>query len=186
MTTQYQRADETDLRPAPSEEARVVAASRSTTLGFADEVVVPRRRHVIDRFDNAAGLFLLRLAAAAVMGVNGLQKVQDRAGTVQQLRALHLPAPETMGMLFGPIEVAIAVALVLGLAVRLAGLGTAFIAISALVLVRWTSTEAVFVADQPGFTGATELLLAGIGLMLLGVGGGGWGLDHTVRNRRAA
>lgn len=159
---------------------------RNTTLGFANEVVVPSRRHVIDRFDNAAGLFLLRLAAAAVMGVHGVQKVQDQAATGQQVRALQIPAPDTVAMLFGPIEIAIAVALVLGLAVRAAGLGTAIVAIGALVLVRWTSPDTIFDAHQPGFTGETELLLAGIGLMLLGVGGGGWGLDHKVRNRRRA
>lgn len=178
MSTQYRSSDETTVQPEAT-------GTRSTTLGFANEVVVPRRRHVIDRFDNAAGLFILRLVVASVMGVHGLQKVQDRAATEQQLRALHVPAPDTLATLFGPIELAIAVALVLGFAVRAAGLGTTIIAISALLLVRWTSTDTIFVAHQPGFAGETELLLAGIGLMLLGVGGGGWGLDRRVRDRRA-
>jgi putative oxidoreductase len=184
MSTQSQRLDETEVDHAPATVPEP-ARARSTTLGFADEEVVPRRRHVIDRFDNAAGLFLLRLVTAAVMGVHGYQKVQDRTGTLQQVRALHLPAPDTVAMIFGPIEIAIAVALVIGLAVRAAGLGTAIVAIGALVLVRWTSPDTIFVAHQPGFTGETELLLAGIGLLLLGVGGGGWGLDRKVRDRRS-
>jgi hypothetical protein len=37
---------------------------------------------------------------------------------------------------------------------------------------------------MPGFTGELDLLLAAVGLTFLGVGGGGWGLDRTFRNRR--
>lgn len=181
LSTQFQRPEDTDDRPAVGSHP-----TGPTTLGFASEVVVPPRRHIVDRFDNAAGLFLLRLTVAAVMAVHGLQMVQDRGATEQQLRALRIPSPDTTALILGPLEIAIAVALVLGIAVRVAGLGTAVIAISALVLVRWTSTDAIFVAHRAGFVGETELLLAGIGLLLLGVGGGGWGLDHKVRNRRKA
>lgn len=208
MSTQFQRPDDTDDRPAvgshPTREIEAGPRARArdepsvpggdasdptdptgaTTLGFASEVVVPPRRHIVDRFDNAVGLFLLRLTVAAVMAVHGLQTVQDRGATEQQLRALRIPSPDRMALILGPLEIDIAVALVLGIAVRVAGLGTAVIAISALVLVRWTSTDAIFVAHRAGFAGETELLLVGIGLLLLG--GGGWGLDHKVRNRRKA
>ncbi|MEO9150753.1 MAG: DoxX family protein [Lapillicoccus sp.] len=203
MSTQFHRPDELETEAASDSpptraielDPRVgddtgstarVGPVPTTTLGFANDDVVHHRRHIVDRFDNAAGLFLLRLTAAAVMGIHGLQKTQAQTATEQQLRSLRIPAPDTLALLFGPLEIAIAVALVLGVAVRAAGLGTAIIAISALVLVRWTAMDAIFVADRPGFVGETELLLAGIGLMLLGVGGGGWGLDHKVRNRRTA
>jgi len=38
----------------------------------------------------------------------------------------------------------------------------------------------------PGFNGDFQLLLAGAGAALLGLGGGGFGLDRAVRNRGTA
>lgn len=145
----------------------------------------PRERtyHVIDRFDGALGLLFLRLAVAAVVGVRGLQKIQHRDETEQMLRAVRLPAPDLLGMLFGPVQLAMAVALVLGLAVRVVGAGIAASAITALVLVNWSAGAVIFTEGVPGFNGDLQLLLAGVGLALLGVGGGAVGLDRSVRHR---
>ncbi|MEO3935176.1 DoxX family membrane protein [Dermatophilaceae bacterium Soc4.6] len=142
-----------------------------------------RTHHVVDRFDGALGLLLLRLVVAAVVGTRGVQKIAHRDETAQMLRAVRLPAYDVLGMLFGPVQLAMAVALVLGLAVRVAGAGVAASAVTALVLVNWSSGSQIFVADVPGFDGDFQLLLAGAGVALLGLGGGGLGLDRAVRHR---
>lgn len=203
MSTQFHRPADDDVASrereagSPSETTRAFGLERdaepaepspssgpvATTPIVTDEAAPPRRRHVIDRFDAAAGLLVLRLATAAVVGVHGLQKIAELSATEQLLTQVGVPAPHIMALIFGPLEIAVAVALVLGIAVRAAGLGVAVIAVCALVLVKWTDHAALFVANQPGFTGDTEFLLAGVGLALLGVGGGGWGLDRKVRNR---
>ena len=172
------RAIETDPEPSRPEPF--------SSLGYDGEEPPARSRHVVDRFDGAIGLFLLRLAVAAVLGAKGLQKAQDHESTEAMLRLAKVPSPEILGYAFGPVQIAIAVALVLGVAVRAAGVGIALSAIWALVTVNWTSGNPLFVADVPGFAGDFQLVLAGIGLMFLGVGGGGFGLDRRFRNRGKA
>lgn len=151
--------------------------------GHVGDKAPARGRHVVDRLDGALGLFLLRLAVAAIMGVRGLQKLQSLPTTQQQLAQLGIPNPATMSVVLGGAEVAIALALVVGLAVRLAGLGITVVAVGALALVQWRSGD-VFTTGQPGFAGELELLLAGVGLALLGLGGGGWALDRRFRRPR--
>ncbi|MDQ2758728.1 MAG: DoxX family membrane protein [Actinomycetota bacterium] len=145
-----------------------------------------RTHHVVDRFDGSLGLLLLRLVVAAVVGVRGLQKISHRDETVQMLRAVRMPAYDVLGALFGPVQLAMAVALVLGLAVRVVGAGVAASAITALVLVNWATGSQIFTSGVPGFDGDFQLLLAGAGVALLGLGGGGLGLDRVVRNRGTA
>lgn len=160
-----------------------VGDEREPFASLGDGEPRTRTHHVVDRFDGAIGLLLLRLVVAAVVGVRGLQKIQHRDETVQMLRAVRLPAPDVLGMLFGPVQVAMAVALVLGLAVRVVGAGVAASAVTALVLVNWSSGAVIFADGVPGFNGDLQLLLAGAGFALLGLGGGAVGLDRSVRHR---
>lgn len=149
--------------------------------GEATEDSGPTRvRHVVDRFDGAAGLLVLRLVTAAVFIIRGLQKLQHLDLTRQQFSQIGIPNPDTMAVVVGVCEVLIALALVFGVAVRAAGLGIAVIAIGALAYVRWRSGS-IFTAGAPGFSGELELVLAGIGIALLGLGGGGWGFDRRLR-----
>lgn len=150
--------------------------------GFPDEAPV-RKKHVIDRIDGAFGLFVLRIVVAAIMGIRGLQVLQHLDVTKQQFVTLGIPAPQTMAIVVGAVDVAIAVALVLGLLVRLAGLGIAVICIAALFYVNWRTGAPIFVDGQPGFGGELELLLAAVGVAFIGLGGGGWGLDRRFRRR---
>jgi uncharacterized membrane protein YphA (DoxX/SURF4 family) len=87
-----------------------------------------------------------------------------------------------MAFAVGVCEVAIAVALVFGILMRVVGLGIAAIAISALVYVKW-HTGVLFTEGQPGFAGELELLLAAVGLAFAGLGGGGWTVDRRFRRR---
>ena len=147
-----------------------------------EDVGPERVRHVVDRFDGAAGLLLLRLVTAVILAVRGLQKLQHLDVTRGQFAQIGIPYPDTMAVVVGGAEFAIAFALIIGAFVRLAGLGIAIITIGALVYVKWRTGD-IFTAGQPGFNGELELLLAGVGLALLGLGGGGWGVDRRFRRR---
>lgn len=141
-----------------------------------------RTRHVVDRFDGALALLVLRIVVAGIFAIRGLQKLQHLDVTRTQFTSLGVPYPETMAAVVGAAEVAIALALVLGLLVRVAGAGIATIAVGALVYARWRSGS-FFTDGQPGFTGELELLLAAVGIAFLGLGGGGWGVDRKYRRR---
>jgi putative oxidoreductase len=142
----------------------------------------PRARHVVDRWDGALGLFLLRIVVAAIFAIRGLQKVQHLDVTRAQFEQVGIPYADTMAFVVGVCEVAIAVALVFGILMRVVGIGIAVIAIGALVYVKWR-TGAVFTDGQPGFAGELELLLAAVGLTFAGLGGGGWTVDRRFRRR---
>lgn len=135
-----------------------------------------------DRFPASLGLFLVRLAVAAVLGVRGAQQLMDIPGTIDVFTGTALPYPEIFAWVTAVASVLIAVALVLGLLVRAAGLGTALVGIGALVYVYWWRSP--FEAGVYGFRGETELLLAVLGVFLLLVGGGAWGIDAAMRKSR--
>jgi uncharacterized membrane protein YphA (DoxX/SURF4 family) len=141
-----------------------------------------KARHIIDRWDGALGLFVLRVVVAAIFAIRGLQKVQHVDVTKTQFEQIGIPYADTMAFVVGVCEVAIAVALIFGIAMRVVGVGIAIIAIGALAYVRWR-TGIVFTDGQPGFTGELELLLAAVGVMFVGVGGGGWTVDRRFRRR---
>jgi putative oxidoreductase len=184
--------------PASAERSAVSRheAERTTSLrpfGITEPVSTPqwedpqaseteRRRHVVDRFDGAFGLLILRVVTAGIFAIRGLQKLQSLDLTSQQFAQAGVPNAATMAIVVGACEVAIAVALLLGVLVRLAGIGIAIITIGALVYVSWRTGQ-VFSAGQPGFSGELELLLAAVGLAFAGLGGGGWGVDRRFRRR---
>lgn len=169
--------------PLPDEETGALTPAREPFADLGDAEGRPRTHHVVDRVDGALGLLLLRLVVAAVLGARGVQKITHRDETVAMLRAVRLPAYDVLGALFGPVQLAMAIALVLGLAVRVVGAGVVVSAVTALVLVNWSSGSALFTDGVPGFDGDFQLLLAGAGVALLGLGGGGFGVDRAVRHR---
>ena len=147
-----------------------------------DESRPPKTRHIVDRWDGALGLLLLRVVVAAIFAIRGLQKVQHLDVTRAQFAQVGVPYAETMAFAVGVCEVAIAIALVFGILMRVVGLGIAAIAIGALVYVKWR-TGVIFTDGQPGFAGELELLLAAVGLAFAGLGGGGWTVDRRFRRR---
>jgi putative oxidoreductase len=147
-----------------------------------EESAPPKARHIIDRWDGALGLFVLRVVVAVIFVIRGLQKVQHLDVTRTQFEQVGIPYADTMAFVVGVCEVAIAIALVFGIAVRVVGVGIAIIAIGALAYVKWR-TGAIFTDGQPGFAGELELLLAAVGLAFAGLGGGGWTVDRRFRRR---
>lgn len=141
-----------------------------------------KTRHIIDRWDGALGLLVLRVVVAAIFAIRGLQKVQHLDVTKTQFEQIGIPYANTLAFVVGVCEVAIAVALIFGIAMRVVGVGIAVIAIGALAYVKWR-TGVLFTEGQPGFTGELELLLAAVGVLFVGVGGGGWTVDRRFRRR---
>jgi len=117
-----------------------------------------------------------------VLAIRGLQKVQHLDVTKTQFEQIGIPYADTLAFVVGVCEVAIAVALIFGIAMRVVGVGIAVIAIGALAYVKWR-TGVLFTEGQPGFTGELELLLAAVGVLFVGVGGGGWTVDRRFRRR---
>ncbi len=168
---------------ASRREAReqALAAAEAKPSVAADPVVVTRRS--TDRFAGGLGLFLLRLVVAAIMLVRGLEIVTNLPAAEAVFAQTRIPEPRIMALVTGVAGLAIAVALVFGLLVRLAGLGVALIGVGALVFVQWGNWSP-FVQGRSGFLGEFELLLAAVGILFMFTGGGGFGLDRSFRKSR--
>lgn len=89
-------------------------------------MIVHRRN--TDRFLGSLGLFLLRLVTAAIMLVRGLEIVTNIPAAQASFAQTRIPEPGIMAIVTGVSALLIAVALVFGLFVRVAGLGITLIA----------------------------------------------------------
>ena len=109
-------------RPEPDRTAqfRPFSANPGATTEWEEpqEEKPERMRHIVDRFDGAAGLFVLRLAVAVILGIRGLQKIQHLDVTQQQVTDLGLPSPSILAAVIAYGQFAIALALLLALVVR--------------------------------------------------------------------
>lgn len=170
-------------RAAARAERQRALGVRSQPTPSEEPVEVGPTKHSTDRFLGSLGLFLIRLIVAVIMGVHGAQKLLDLEGTTQFFATTALPYPEIFALVTAVGEVLIALALLLGLLVRVAGVGVLAISVGALVLVYWYQWP--FQEGTSGFQGELELLLAGAGLLFLCVGGGWWGIDAAMRRGRA-
>lgn len=165
-------------------EAALVASVAAAPVTVTKPEPIRVEKRTTDKFVGSLGLFLLRLIVAGIFAIRGLGILTDLPTATKTFAATILPQPELWAIITGASSLAIALALVLGLLTRVAGLGVALIAGGALALVYWGSSFSPFVAGQPGFYGELELLLAGVGIMFLTVGAGGWSLDRSFRDAR--
>lgn len=183
----YVTSEATDDEPTSySTDSTDSTRSTDSTGSTGSTAVTEVRREagpklVTDRVIASVGLLALRLTVAAVLGVHGVQKFQHLDATKQFFASTAIFAPEAMATVTAIGEILVAVGLVLGVAVRLAGLGTVLIGVGALVYVKWTG--AIFSDKVDGFAGDIELLLVGAGLALLALGGGALGVDRWFRGR---
>lgn len=164
--------------------ARDAALTAATpTVAAATPVVKPQKR-TTDKFAPALGMFLLRLALAAIFGIRGIFALMDIPAAQKVFQHTIVPQPNIMAIVVAVAEVCIAVAFVFGLLTRVAAFGGALIAGGALAFVMW-GPWSPFVSGRPGFLGELELLIAAACLLLVFTGGGGWALDHGFRAGRA-
>ncbi len=147
-----------------------------------DPVVHWRRDN--DRFLPSLGLFLLRLATAAVVGVIGYQVLTDIDATSDFLSQTMIPEPRLVSWILGFTLGVLALLLVIGMLQRVVGVVLLVAAVGSLAFIRWGSFSP-FVEGREGFLGDRTLLLAVIGFLLLALGGGAWGVDGAYRRGRA-
>lgn len=138
-----------------------------------------------DRFFGSLGLFVMRLVAAAVLGITGYQVLTNVDRTTEFLGQTMIPEPRLVTWIVGFTLGALALLLVIGLLQRVVGVLLLLLSIGSLVFIRW-GTFSPFVEGREGFLGDKTLLLAAIAFVLIGVGGGLWGVDGAFRRARAA
>ena len=190
-TGDFEELDEATKREQDRERRRaerdeVLGIRRKAVQDTTEETEVDARqtkdKRSTDKFIGSAGLFVLRVVAAGIIGLHGFAKALDLGAVQGMLAQTVIPEPMIMAYVLTAAEVAIALALLFGLLTRLAGLGLAAIGTGALVFVRWTTNP--FTGNQ--LAGELELLLAGVGVLFVCLGAGGWSIDRAFRRRVAA
>lgn len=171
-------------QPEPAVAAPVAAPAPQPAPAAERRVVVRNRRHITDRFDGAVAMFILRLVTAAIMGTWGVQMLMNLGATRDFFGKTMLPYPHWAALVTAVACVLIALALIIGLLVRIAGLGVLLIAVGSLVFVTWAPFH-LFAKGQNGFVGEFEVALAAVGLLFLLIGGGGWGADRMFRSNKS-
>ena len=169
---------------AARREARLRALSAPAAEPAAPPAPVVVTKRTTDKFIGSFGLFILRLITAAVFGIRGFQLLANRAASEQQFSVSLLPEPQIWVLAAGFGSLLVALALVLGLLTRVAGLGAMLIALGDLIFFQYSAAWSPFVEGMPGVLGEVQLLAVGIGLVFLCVGGGGWSFDRSVRSAR--
>jgi len=144
-------------------------------------------RVTTDKFFPSFSLFVMRLVTASILGVTSWQILGSGVdATANYLAGFPLiPEPRLVAWILGFTLGALALLLVIGLLQRLVGFLLLVVAVAALTFIRWGNFS-IFNADAAGFLGDKDLLLAAVGLLLLGMGGGRWGIDGAFRASRAA
>ncbi len=185
-------AAELDEERRVREQLAAERAARNEKLGVvetstANEVRTPPVpvKRTTDKFLPSFGLFVLRLVVAGILAIIGYQGLTNIDGTAEVLGLTMLPEPRLLAWIGGFTLLGMALLLVIGLFQRVVGFVLLGLAVVSLVFLRWGAFSP-FVAGEEGFIGDRDLLLATIGLLLICVGGGGWGIDGAFRRARAA
>ena len=173
---------------AARREARLAALAATAPAPVVTPAPVIIHKRTNDKFVGSLGLFLLRLVVAGIFAIRGLNILTDLEATQAMIAKTIIPEPYVMAIVLGVASLLIALALVLGLLTRLAGVGILAIAGGALAFVMWGGWN-IFLPGhpdpgQPAFLGEFELLLATVGLAFVCLGAGGWSLDRSFRAGR--
>ena len=168
-------------RAARNERLGVVATSPRN----ASRALVEKPRRTTDGPLASFGLFFLRLITAAILTVLAYQGLTNVEGTTEALSRTHLPEPRMLVWIGGFLLAAMALLLVIGLLQRVVGALLLLMAICSLAFIRWGAFSP-FLPGLDGFLGDRDLLLGAVGLLLICIGGGGWGIDAAFRHSREA
>lgn len=167
-------------RAARNERLGVVATSKANE----SRDVGGKAKRTTDGFAGSFGLIVLRFVTAGILGIIGYQILTAPAAAAERLAATALPQPQLMAWIIGFTLAGIALALIIGLLVRLAGFLMVVLGIGSLVLYRWGSFSP-FIPGVEGFSGDRDLLLVAVGLLFVTLGGGALGVDGAFRRARA-
>ena len=167
-------------------------AARNERLGVvetspknASRALVEKPRRTTDGPLASLGLFFLRLITAAILTVLAYQGLTNVDGTAEALSRTHLPEPRMVVWIGGFLLAAMALLLVIGLLQRVVGVLLLVMAICSLAFIRWGAFSP-FLPGIDGFLGDRDLLLGAVALLLICLGGGGWGIDAAFRHSRDA
>lgn len=184
-------AEELDAERRLEEQIAAERAARNERLGVVassgrDEVRAPQAAptRVTDKFLPSLGLMFLRLVVAGILGLIGYQILTSPEATAERLATTVVPQPQLMTWVLGFTLGGIALFLVIGLMVRVAGLLMLVLAVGSLAFYRWGAFSP-FLPGVEGFSGDRDLLLGAVGLLFVAIGGGGWGIDGAFRRGRA-
>lgn len=173
---------------AARREARLVALAATAPAPVVPPAPVVIHKRTNDKFLGSLGLFVLRLVVAGIFAVRGLNIVTDLPAAQEMIAKTIIPEPYVMAIVLGVASLLIALALLLGVLTRLAGVGVIAIAGGALAFVMWGDWNIFLPGNpdpgQPAFLGEFELLLATVGLAFICLGAGGWSLDRSYRAGR--
>ncbi|AZZ41193.1 DoxX family protein [Acidipropionibacterium jensenii] len=178
-----------DAERRARERAALERAARERALGTVtpppaepEPAPVDVPRPVTDRAFASLGLFVFRVVVAGVLGVHGFQHLTQRPETYAMIERIGFPYTTQLVWVLGIGECLAALAILLGLWTRIAGLGAMAIGVLALVFVHW---DGLNIFATSGIDGEPALLLAACGFLLFCVGSGGFGIDAGPRRRRA-
>ena len=148
-----------------------------------EPVVVRAAKPATHRLWGSLGLFVLRAVTAAILFVQGLNGVINPRPVLDLWSNTVLPYPRFIAMGVSWLQLAIALLLFFGLLTRLGGLLLAGLMAATLAFVLWGNWS-IFEPGGAGFIGEQQLLLAAVGVALLGLGAGAWSFDHLLRRSR--
>ena len=167
-------------------------AARNERLGVvetsprnASRALVEKPRRTTDGPLASLGLFFLRLVTAAILTILAYQGLTNVEGVAAASNIARLPEPRLMVWIGGFLLAAMALLLVIGLLQRVVGVLLLVMSIFSLAFI-WWGAFSPFLPGQDGFLGDRDLLLGAVGLLLLCLGGGGWGIDAAFRHSREA
>ncbi|RMB61195.1 DoxX family membrane protein [Tessaracoccus antarcticus] len=168
-------------------EQRLGAVPTSPDNAMREDFGPPRV--TTDRFLPSFGLFVMRIVLAGVLGLASFQILGSGVDATANFLAGYplIPEPRLVAWILGFTLGAMALLLVIGLLQRVVGFLLLVISVAALVFIRWGNFQ-IFTSGGlwvDGFIGDKDLLLAAIGLVLLTIGGGAWGIDGAFRRARA-
>lgn len=138
----------------------------------------------VERWPASFGLLVLRVVTAILVGILGVQHLTGMAAFADTWTQTVLPAGPTIAAVIAVAEVAVSVLLLFGMLVRAAGAVVFLISAATLAFVLW-GADNPFQPGVVGFAGDLELLLVAVGLLLLLIGGGAWGIDGALHRSYA-
>ncbi|MDR1264696.1 MAG: hypothetical protein LBK42_03820 [Propionibacteriaceae bacterium] len=169
--------------PAAPTGPAAARAARAAALGEVpptpDVVTAPRLHQLPSTYQPlpSLSLLLLRLVVIGLMAIRIWHDTKPLSATVAMWENTILPLGYARPVAYGQIvvEAAIAILLLFGLGTRLAGVLTTILSVAWLGLILW-GYSSPFDAAGAGvvLVGEYQLLLAAVGLVLFGLGGGGW------------
>jgi uncharacterized membrane protein YphA (DoxX/SURF4 family) len=128
-------------------------------------------------------LVLIRFIVAAILILRATRQLQDLEHTAAIWKNSLLPAGDMLAIATIGAQYLIALLLIVGLAVRGAGVAMMALFVVILCFLVW-GVSPLFTDGDPGFLGLSEVLFVTLGLLFAGLGGGSLGIDGAVHRAR--